>query len=403
MLDWNPQGWLNESFPMIQTILQQAHERVMASGTQQTLEELRRHICLVQAERWKTITEVDPAEATFSVIVPIHNERNFLSSVLGTLNHALIPHEANATFIFITNGCADNGVSQAIVHRFMSTIGNMREGVVGDDDVPPMRCDRNLDRTYYVTQQSNHRYIAVNTPTPSKANALEIGNEISLHFDIPIAMCADANTFPEPEAFAHLFREANRSMVSGEDRAVIFSGRYKDHVEQEEKYLGMTPRELLPSYIKRSTIVIIGALMAWDTHWIGDAGFRGTVTEDFTMGVEAVVGGYQVKNVAEAATWRHIPRTIEDRKKQLIRYVHGFFQTANISQAHRELVASAAFFMDGVEKLRDALTEWAAGDQRRETALPYILESWEEILAHGLEAFHKDPHGVTWEDIQGTK
>lgn len=403
MLDWNPQGWLDESFPVIQSILQQAHKRVTASGAQPTLEELGRHIRLVEAERWRTITEVDTADTAFSIIVPIHNERNFLSSVLGTLSYAFIPHDANATFVFITNGCADKGASQAIVHHFMSTVGDRREGVVGDGGVPLVRCDGKLDRAYYMTQQANHRYIAVNTPTPSKANALEIGNEISLHYDIPIAMCADANTFPEPDAFAHLYREAHRSMVADEDRAVIFSGRYKDHVEQEEEYLGMTPRELLPSYVKQSTVVVIGALMAWDTRWIQDAGFRGTVTEDFTMGVEAVIGGYHVRNIAEAATWRHIPRTIEDRKKQLVRYVHGFLQTASISPTHRELVASSAFFMDGVEKLHDALTEWAAGDQRRETALPYVLESWEEILVHGLEAFHNDPHGMTWEDIQGTK
>ncbi len=405
-LSKNPPGWKEASLTETQHSLQAVTHRInnrLISGEKVCQRDIAVIAKEEQNDKWERTTGIKAKDSHFSIIMPIHNEKNFLESTLGTLALADIPSEADVVIILVTNGCTDGGASEQIVRNFMQTQGAVQERISREGILPEDISDKQVDQNYAVTESDNMRFIHINTPTPGKTNALTIGNDVANYYNHPISMCLDANSFPTPKAIAELYKEAYKGIVEEEDGTAVVSGRYKDHTETEEIIMGMTPRELLPSYTNKSNLVVIGALMAWDTKWVKDVGIPHVVLDDFALGVNAIVDGKQVKTATEAYTWRYSPATVEARAKQLERYVWGVHQIADLSKEHSETILPAVFFMQGPEILEQSLNDWAGNNEKRVNALPFIMKKWEVILENGKQQFISQPNSQTWEDIEGTK
>ena len=111
-----PKGWRQNSIPKLQYLLESI------KPTEQKITE--------QERRWTEITGVLPKDTHVTIIVPIRNGGKYLAPMLHTLASADIPRSAHATFIFITNNCTDNGLSNHAVNSLLHTLGHVEKEVL---------------------------------------------------------------------------------------------------------------------------------------------------------------------------------------------------------------------------------------------------------------------------------
>lgn len=354
---------------------------------------------------WTEITGVEANDSKFTIIIPIHDEAKFLPSVLSSFKGLLLPSGGNINVVFVTNNCSDN--SQFIVEDFLRNISSAEHREIETTSLNPSvrEIDRNATTVESITDNRGIKFSYINTSTPGKANALNIGNKIALDSRHKIGICLDANTFPESTAIARLYGETYSGTIKHPDGTAIVSGKYLDHESgEEENYYGMSPRHLLPSYISAFDCVVIGALSAWDTNFLASMGGVPSVkSDDFVMGIMALAEGRYVRNVSTAGTWRYISPTLEGRIKMLTRYVTGALQIAALNPKYRQIVNKGMFFMGGETQLVRELTRWADGDTQRLQALPMIIRLWKKIIKQGKLDFNQNPSDPTWEAIPGTK
>ncbi len=384
-----PKEWVNHNLPKIREINSAS---------------LSSEIEGKQEERWIKTTEENPSDSHFSIIIPIRNEAEFLSSTLGSILMSDIPRKSRVTISLVTNNCTDNDKTKNEINKFMSRISDEsieQYQLKGDFQDPHIK--RNAAKT--TLPSSNISFHHIDTDTPGKANALTIGNTIARDIEDRVVICLDANTFPDIETIPQLYKTAKKNIVDGKSshkKPAIISGNFTD-VYHGQRMNGLSPRELLPSYFPQTKpIVVTGAAMAWDSEFIHSiGGIPATKMEDFSIGViTEYMGGEVVK--LDAKTWRISPTTLKDRIDQLIRYRIGALQLITLFPDVKNLVESKMFFMKDWNEMEIILEEHIMNNSL-EAYRSIITRAWKEIITESNKEFAQNPTDHHWDGIKGTK
>jgi cellulose synthase/poly-beta-1,6-N-acetylglucosamine synthase-like glycosyltransferase len=187
-LDKCPEEFIEKFFPAQQSLQELEQDTSVSFGR---LVEIAKS---AQEQRWTEATGEEPGNSNFSVIYPIHNESQFLPSVLANLMMSDVPAAAHARFFFVTNACTDDGATEKIISQFMTDIGEVETCATNPELT---KLDKGVDATYQSVRSGNIDFIHLNTMTKGRSNALSLGNE-SARSHAPIALCFDADVFSEP-------------------------------------------------------------------------------------------------------------------------------------------------------------------------------------------------------------
>jgi len=357
-----------------------------------------------QEERWAETTGEHPSDSHFSIIIPIRNEAEFLSSALGSIMMSDIPAKSRVNIFLITNNCTDEGMTKYEINKFLCRINDepaQQYRLEGDFKDPNVK----MGASKATLPNSNISFHHIDTDTPGKANALTIGNTLARNLGDRVVIGLDANTFPDIEAIPQLYGTARKKIAdrkTSDTKTSIVSGNFTD-VYNGKRINGLSPRELLPSYFPQTEpIVVTGAAMAWDSdfmHSIG--GIPETKMEDFSMGVIAEhMGGEVIRS--DATTWRISPRTLDDRIDQLTRYRVGALQLITLFPDVKDLVESRMFFMKSWKEMLEILQKHIS-DNSLESHKSVVIDAWQEIIMRSDMEFSNNPTDHHWEGIKGTK
>ncbi len=350
-----------------------------------------------QEERWEKQTGIKPEDSHFTLIVPIHNEEKFLPSFLGSLLIADLPSSVDAHFIFLTNACSDK--SKEIIDGFLKTIG---EGEVAFEQ--KNSSDSSVQETTLITHIGNITFSHIDTPTPGKANALNIGNNIALERKHRIAISIDANNFIEPDAFCHMFAKACHAFEDPTNNTVVISGVDK-HVTKQTRLRVLFDRgRNVHNSIRDDEIFVNGWCMGWDTLWLGAIGGMPQVAvEDYALGVYARKEGKKAERVKEAIIWGYNPNTLADLIEQRARKIRGVYQILRMHPTLQHTIESDIYV------LQEPLSKFRTFKERIQVnpiKFAYYLADlaiWEFAKRKGRLDYSKDPTNQSWKPIVSTK
>lgn len=383
-----PREWLRASLPKHQEFLKAVKDREIDQ-----LPALK----WLQEERWEKQTGVKPEDTHFTVIVPIHNEEKFLPSFLGSLLVADLPSSIDAHVAFLTNACSDK--SREIIDGFLKTVGEEEVAFMSKNSP-----DSAVQQTAVTTRMENITFSHVDTPTPGKANALNIGNNIALELNHRIAMSIDANNFVEPDVFRRMFARAYHAFEDPANNTVVISG-IDEHVTKQTKLRVLFDRgRHVHDSIRNDETFVNGWCMGWDTHWLQEIGGMPQVAvEDYALSVYARKDGKKMERVTEAKIWGYNPNNIVDLIEQRARKIRGAYQILGIHPILKQTIENDIYVLqEPVSKIR-TLKERIQTDPLK---LPYYLADlaiWEYAKQKGRHDYSKDPTNQSWKPISSTK
>ncbi len=391
-----PKGWRQNSIPKLQYLLESI------KPTEQKITE--------QERRWTEITGVLPKDTHVTIIVPIRNGGKYLAPMLHTLASADIPRSAHATFIFITNNCTDNGLSNHAVNSLLHTLGHVEKRSI-DDDFPNTIKNKGVEHAYRRVVIDNTEFIHLDTTAPGKANALNLGSSIA-DLRNATAFCVDANTFVEPDAIAHMFRETQRLL--NEERSsniglIMGTQKYdplpKPVLPKELQHIpslsNLSLKELLPVLVNtEETIPLSGSFMAWKPSFIQKiGGFPNVANEDGALVFKLRSMKKNVAVAENAITWEIRPQTLDDRRKTMSRLIRGWLQTIatypEFAQDIRKLIPNMKDPETGLTE-QDLLLWQKANPHIPIDAVPYIFELSKKTFQHGKEEYEANPKDIAW-------
>jgi len=383
-----PREWLRASLPKQKEFL----KAVKDSGVDQ-LTALKRQ----QEERWEKQTGVKPEDTHFTVIVPIHNEEKFLPSFLGSLLVADLPAKVDAHVVFLTNACSDN--SWEIIDGFLKTVGEEEVAFVSKNTF-----NSAVQHIAVTTRIGNITFSHIDTPTPGKANALNIGNKIALERNHRIAISVDANNFVEPDVFRHMFAKAHQAFTDPANNTVVISGIDK-HVTKQTKLQVLFDRgRHVHNGLRKDETFVNGWCMGWDTQWLREMGGMPQVAvEDYALKVYAQKDGKKTERVTEAKIWGYNPNTIVDLIEQRARKIRGAYQILGEHPTLKQIIASDIYVLqERVSKIR-TLKERIQVDPLKLPSYLADLAIWEYAKQKGGHDYSKDPANQSWKPINSTK
>lgn len=399
-----PQEWLDASFPKIKDStakLTAALKELPPSARPRVLFETANK---VQAENWYKDTGVRAEDTYFTVIMPIRNEPA-LWTTLGTLMMSNIPISAHVKFLFITNDCTDRGQSEQTVRVFLATHGEIETKNLRV--FPGLIHDPELESEYAYVKKGNLEFLHLNTGTRGKANALNIGNKIaSWHGPLesdPIAMCLDADDFPEPDAIKELFKEAHKQIISEKNETVVFSGDSRPLFKTKSPYW----EKILQRYRRSAKLAeppemyITGGLFAWDAAEMDKMdGFPKTVGVDYATTVMARFYGIGYIKILEAVTWKYKPATLRKIYEARARFLRGYMQLLNQNPEERiaEIIKNDTPYILGtpIDRLKSLIIKIKIDPG---FAFWFIASEllWLLSLPKAKRDFRKDPDNMSWD------
>jgi cellulose synthase/poly-beta-1,6-N-acetylglucosamine synthase-like glycosyltransferase len=408
----NPPGWKRSSLAKLKVaageILAEGvslHKDLLRLAWSQRHEALHALALLRQEKCWEHETGVRPEDSSFSLIVPIHNEENSLSSFLHTLMLSDIPAQVNMQIIFVTNACVDSSVD--IVRAFMADLGDVEfQDVVGDFG------DQNMDRRCAVVRRGRHVYMHMNTSKPGKANALNIGNMIASQSDHLIAVCMDANNFIEPDAlrklFAHAYNAFRKKLEVGD--TVLCGGLEIQH----QGSLKSSPVKNPPSretaagnhLVDGEEGVVNGWLLAWNTVWMNSIGGCPEVAlEDYALGLLARARDFRIEMIDGVNGWGYVNDDFKGLSMTRARYVRGRLQICDYVQHDPSILAlmqKEAFYMRKFTlRCKHLLVKSMASPLHAGKYMAtFVL--WEYALWQGMRDYKRNPKNQSWEKVPST-
>lgn len=383
-----PREWVRASLPKQKAFLKSGRDR---EGDQFAA------LKMLQDELWEQQTGVKSEASHFTVIVPIHNEEAFLPSFLGSLLVADLPSSVYAHVIFITNACSDK--SGGIIDGFLRALGEVEVAYR-----PLHSPDPAVQQAVLTTRIGNITLSHVDTPTPGKANALNIGNTMALELHHRIAISIDANNFVEPDVFRLMFAKAYRAFTDPANTTVVFSG-VDEHITQRTKLQGLFDRgRHLHNRIRKDETFVNGWCMAWDTRWLQEIGGMPQVAvEDYALGVFARNDGMRTERVREAKIWGYNPNTMADLVEQRARKIRGAYQILRTHPTLKQALESDIYVLrEPVSKIR-TLKERIQADPRKIAYYLADLVIWECAKQKARYDYRKDPTNQSWKPISSTK
>lgn len=404
-----PTGWLRRSIPVLQEFLTARSDVLqLESSTVPPSPELRAlHLQRVNEElqrfledKWLRITGRRAEESAFTLAMPIHNEQKHLLSVLNVVLSAHIPKRTPVQVVLVTNACTD--ASQEILGHWLGRLDGFERSRYEGPVV-----DNGLDSEIMKARCGSVEFIALNTRTAGKANALTIANSLAVRRGDPICMSLDANNWVEPDSVACLYRDArasfekNCAVVSGHSIFVYSTGGRNFYNRVRDHALRVSP---VPDHAG----VVNGQIMSWNPQWLLAAvgSFPSTATEDYALGVHARADGKEVVRSKEAVTWSYGATSLWEAFKLRSRYDRGKFQINDVF-AHRPDVQ--AFLAEESNSLKPAhgrikVLFDAVKTAPLYTPLHLFRFAFGEIArARGLKDYRRDPKSSTWEAIKSTK
>lgn len=390
-----PEGWKRNSLPKIKYL----HD---SNSPQES-------IVHKQKQRWTRTTGVTPENSHITIVVPIRNGGKYFAPMLHTLVLADIPRSTHTTFLFITNDCTDKGKSKRVVMSLLQTIGLVEKGLV--KKVFPMLDDPGIDNTYHRVKIDNTNFIHIDTSTPGKANALNQGNAIA-NVRNAVAICADANTFVEPDAIARIYKKARIEFYnSPQSKTQLIMGEQKydplpkPHLPKKLQNIPslshLSLKELLPVLANKSnTIPLNGSFMAWNPSYIKKiGGFPNVANEDGALVFNLRENNKKSIIAKGAVSWEIRPQTLKDRERTLSRLVRGWLQTIKAYPEYekdiRKLIPNMKDPETGIT-YKDLIKWQKDRPNVPKEALPYIFELSKRSYQKGKKEYEAKPKVISW-------
>lgn len=409
----NPKGWKNNSLANLRAnssnIWREAQESsaIVTDATWQERQEiLNPYAKSYIAKQWLERTGIDDVQnIRLSLIVPIHNEENSLPSMLGTLMMAGMPSNANITIIFITNGCTDGGNSELIVENFLRGLGNVETLQIPHKVYSEMP-DPAINALYSQVKVDNLQFIHVNTPTPGKANALNIGNALAKDHS-PIAINIDANSFVEPDAILEMYATAYKAMIQDKDgTTIVRQDPYYDYQSESIRRNIRLGQFVLPiqEMTRRKENVVVGQLMAWNTSWVDSiGGFPRVITEDYGLGATAQSQGKKITLASNAHQWSYRPSKFIEVYRYLARLAQGNFQLMDAYPLLKPFVQNDWYFSKDLKDRLATMINHISEKPRKTFNLLLGAIFLEFVRSKGKSAHRKNKQQQTWEPIESTR
>ena len=347
---------------------------------------------------WRQAAGSDATPA-FTLVLPIHDEERALPSVLHALLGAWLPPTAAVTVVLATNACRDASV--AIVGDFLAGLGT-----VVDAALPPL-ANPGLAPRHPSVRVGTVEFLHLDTTTPGKANALELGNAVARARGHALAMSLDTNNWIEPDALAVLWGDASRRLHEG-DAALLYATPvpvFRHHRGSLYNRL-QRGRDAQPARPEEGRLELPGWMLAWDTAWLDAAGgVPRTATEDFALAVLARAHGRAVGQ-SEARVWGYGISTLTDLLRGARRFVRGELQLLALAATDPALRAAADREILHARPFSSRFRRFWALVRRRPARLPLQLVKWlvwEAGLALGRRDYRRDPRSSSWQAIGSTK
>lgn len=351
------------------------------------------------AQLWEQTSGVPVDRTAFTLTLPIHDEERSLPSVLHALLGAWLPPNARVTVALISNACQDS--SPRIIEEFLTGLGETESADLRGVEDTGLRSDTRAVRVGAI------EFLHLDTCTPGKANALELGNAVARARGHRIAMSQDTNNWLEPDALAVLYGDAHRGLK--DDGAALYYGTpvpvFRHHAgslynRMQRKQAGT------PARADGERLELPGWMLAWDTEWLHAAGgVPHTATEDFALAVLARATGRTV-GVSDARIWGYGISTISDLLAGARRFVRGELQLRALAQNDPRFAAAAEAQILHARPFRDRFARFRELAARRPSRFPVQLVKWllwETGLALGRRDYRRDPSSASWTPIGSTK
>jgi len=368
--------------------------RVQEDRARESLERLGSQTA---ATLWRERSGRDDPPA-FTLVLPIHDEERALPSVLHALLGCWLPPDAQVTIALVTNACAD--ASADIARAFLAGLGTPAAADLQDLD------DAGITAPPAAVRCGAVEFLHVDTATPGKANALDLGNRIARARGHAIACSMDTNNWPEPDTLAVLWGDARR--LREDDAALLYATpvtMFRRHPGSLYNALQRS-RDARPARPEEGRLELPGWMLAWDAAWLEAAGgVPHTATEDFALAVLARAHGRAV-GVSEARIWGFGISTLGDLLRGARRFVRGELQLRALAADDPAFSAAAEREILHARPFGVRLGRFLALIRRRPLSLPMQLVKWlvwETGLALGRRDYRRDPKSSSWQAIDTTK
>jgi hypothetical protein len=386
LLTRNPRGWKNAAteWSMRKLPLFSTPEQNSATITRE------------QNDRWKKIVGREPADSSFTAVIPISNERRHLPSVLATFMLADIPPTVQVNCLLVTNNCTDQGATINVIEDFMASVGNPVRERVDSFDLPFSDPGLEIGFSKVRARHSNTSFFHFDTETSGKINCLEIGSTLALNYKHGIVVCLDANKFPEIDALPKLVGGAYKQLIDTNNPGDVITGIYRgEDADIEENH------NLLPTNIPPANLYVKGGIMAWAPQTLVRNGQRTLVSmvDDSALELFVTKRGGNVTVIEDAVNWRYNPESVDSRINHLIRYRISALQLLNQRPELEDLVKEKIFFMKPWGEMKEILTNWA-NNQELNAELPFILETYQYIINESKRLYDEDPTQLGWDPHQ---
>lgn len=409
-LKTNPKNWIGASLPKFiasaQEVISQTPlsiKELMAMPWFQRHDYLNSYALKRQERRWEDEVGLKPEDSHFTLMAPIYNEEKSLPSFLRTLLLSDIPSSVNVNIIFITNACNDS--SSTLIDEFLSTSGEIEiKPLIGEFR------DGSLNANYKRSKLGSITFMHVDTRTPGKANALDIGNSIARESGHTIAMSIDANNYLEPDAirvmFAHALK-AFRGKPQANDTVLLYGKIQREATRVPRVASVMMKGNKTQQLVVDTSDEVAGWFMAWNSEWIYSIGGPPAVaTEDYAMKVLAQVNNFRVERVDEAYIWGYVANNLQAMLDTRARYIRGKLQLLDLVEYDPlvlKIIEQEGYYM---KNLPGRLRYFVYNVKEKPLHLPkYIVAFllWEYALKIGKRDYHQNPTNQSWKKLDTTR
>ncbi len=322
--------------------------------------------------RYRELLQAKPTKK-LSIIIPFRNELRSVESFLVALDMAKIhSYPMPTTLIFVQNGCTDG--TDKVLTNWIHVKNSTR-------------------------QTQNLEILHLTTPIESKANALNIANEVALQSNSDIAISLDMDNYCDINTIPELYlalSQSDASLITGTTITQprrIPRGKLKDICIQ---YTCFNP--------KKDEAVVNGMVQAWKPRDIKDiGGFPHVIGEDYATGLLLRSQGKTHRRLPEAKVWGYRANTFEDKFKQLVRGQRSLIQLRELYPHLRDQIQND---MPATNNLLNQVTahwHWASKNYKR---IPFALINMPIIWAAQYQAkrqHQEDPYVKTWTQIESTR
>ncbi len=362
---------------------------------------------------WILETGEEPENSKLSIIVPIHNEQKHLPSFLSALMFLDIPQGVQADFYLVNN--ASNDLSYDILFDFLENLANTNKLELDIHEIPQellraaliWDCEINIG---YKIQIGTISFNLINTTTPGKANALNIGLAMAQYKKHEYCVTIDANNYPESDSIRKIYAatktfEDNEVVVGSAVPKTAITNNRSFVEKQLYKHFRADKKGNLKEFLKYK---VNGWMMVFDTNWVlKNGGVVNCAIEDYATGLLAEIKNKRIKHIINTGIWGFRTTSPKDRAKECERFVRGRLRILAMFEKEypeiRELMQKDNYIMRAPKERIVYLANEVKNNPKR---FPIIFANWivqEYSKIQGEKEYKRNPRNSSWEAINSTK